>query len=317
MTDLTTVLETSHRLLDGPPTEARLHELIDGVPHVAPEELEPWVSAQLAQACPPVDLAGLGVLTGLIDLTSLAPDDTPERVRDLVARAVRPAGETADAVALPPTAAVCLHADFVAPARQALDAADAPVALAAVAGGFPHGRSPLAAKVAEVRHAVDCGADEIDIVIDRGALVSGRLADVHAWVLDARRLVERGDGSRALLKVILETCELPSYYLMLAGAFLALLGGADFVKTSTGKGRRGATPEAAAVLLQAVAHWEAETGQPRGVKIAGGVRTVDQAAGYVRLARTLLGDDAISPARLRFGASGLLDDVVRRLDPLR
>ncbi|WP_192497540.1 deoxyribose-phosphate aldolase [Pseudoclavibacter sp. CFCC 11306] len=319
MSDFDRILERSAQLLDGPATDARITTLLRSLPHIDPAQLTPWVGQQTQiatrDAATPDDLR---LITSLIDLTSLSADDTPESVAALVWRALAPESDLMHPAVLPATAAVCVHADLVVPARVALDeAADAPVALAAVAGGFPHGRSPFAAKAAEIEYAVAAGADEIDIVIDRGALLSERYAQVYDWVLVARRLVERGDGTRAHLKVILETGELPDYDAMFHAAIIALLAGADFVKTSTGKGRAGATPEAAAVLLQASAHWREETGETIGVKVAGGVRTVDQAMGYLRLARVICGDSFVAPASMRFGASALLDDVLRTFEPLR
>ncbi|MCD7100984.1 deoxyribose-phosphate aldolase [Pseudoclavibacter sp. 13-3] len=319
MSDFDRILERSAQLLDGPATDARISTLLRSLPHIDPAQLTPWVRQQTQSASSDaVTPDELRLITSLIDLTSLSANDTPESVAALVRRAVSPEADLVRPALLPATAAVCVHADLVGAARVALDdAADAPVALAAVAGGFPHGRSPFAAKAAEVEYAVAAGADEIDIVIDRGALLSERYARVYDWVLAARRLVERGDGTRAHLKVILETGELPSYDSVFHAAIIALLAGADFVKTSTGKGQAGATPEAAAVLLQASAHWREETGETVGVKVSGGVRAVEQARAYLRLARVICGDSFVTPASLRFGASALLDDVLRTLEPLR
>lgn len=310
---------TALRLLDGPADDAHIGALLETLPHVRAAELDPWVAARVAEIDDEPSAADLAAITGLIDLTSLNPEDTAESVQALVGRAVAPGH------GLPSTAAVCVHADLVAAARQALDARGefaahpgaGQVALAAVAGAFPHGRSPLAVRAAEVSHVVTAGADEVDIVIDRGALLAGRWQEVYEWVALARRLVERGDGTRAWLKVILESGDLPSYDLVFRAAIIALLGGADMLKTSTGKGRQGATCAAAAILLQAVAHWRDETGRDVGVKISGGVRRATQAAQYMHLARTLNGPQRVDCEHLRFGASGLLDDVIARLDPLR
>lgn len=307
------------RLLDGPADDAHIGALLDTLPKVRAAELDPWVAARIAEVSDDLCPQDLAAIAALIDLTSLSPEDTPESVQALVAKAVAPGH------GLPSTAAVCVHADLVSTARQALDAqgelATLPdagqVALAAVAGAFPHGRSPLAVRAAEVSHVVTAGADEVDIVIDRGALLAGRWAEVYDWVALARRLVQRPDGTRARLKVILESGDLPSYDLVFRAAIIALLGGADMLKTSTGKGRHGATPAAAAILLQAVAHWRDETGLDVGVKISGGVRTVAQAAQYLHLARALNGTQRADADHLRFGASSLLDDVIARVDPLR
>ena len=237
------------------------------------------------------------------DLTTLEGDDTPGRIRALCSQALRP--DPADPT-LGPVAAVCVHPSLAGLAAELL--AGTPVAVASVAGAFPSGLSPLEVKVAEVRAAVAAGAQEIDTVLNRSAFLSGR-ADLAAGELRALREA----AGTAHFKVILEVCELGSATSVAEATRLAIDAGADMVKTSTGKGAAGASPQAVLTMATTVAEHCAAGGRPVGIKVAGGVRTAADALGYLAIVRSVLGDDWLTPERLRFGASSLLADVVADL----
>ena len=237
------------------------------------------------------------------DLTTLEGDDTPGRIRALCSQALRP--DPADPT-VGPVAAVCVHPSLAGLAAELL--AGTPVAVASVAGAFPSGLSPLEVKVAEVRAAVAAGAQEIDTVLNRSAFLSGR-ADLAAEELRALREA----AGAAHFKVILEVCELGSAGAVAEATRLAIDAGADMVKTSTGKGSAGASPQAVLTMAETVAEHCAAGGRPVGIKVAGGVRTAADALGYLDIVRSVLGEDWLSPERLRFGASSLLADVVADL----
>lgn len=237
-----------------------------------------------------------------VDLTSLEGADTPDRIRALCTRAQYPDPHQPGA---PQVAAVCVYPDLV---RTAVDAlAGSGVRVASVATAFPSGRSSTDIKLADVRLAAQAGADEIDVVIDRGAFLSGDYDRVLGEIDSAR--AECGDRP---LKVILETGELATYDNVRRAGWLALLGGADFLKTSTGKISTAATLPVAHVLLQAVRDWRTATGQLRGVKTAGGIRSAKDAIRYLVAAREVAGPEWVSPDLFRFGASSLLDDLLRQ-----
>ena len=240
-----------------------------------------------------------------IDLTTLEGDDTRARVRALCAQARRP-----DAVnpMVGPVAAVCVYPAFVPLVAETL--AGTGVKTASVAGAFPSGHSDLAVRLADIEAAVESGADEIDIVIDRSALLEGRFDDVATELRAAREAA--GDTH---LKVILEVGELDDDRIITASR-LAMEAGADFIKTSTGKSRVSATPAAVWTMSEAIAAFAAETGRAVGLKVAGGVRTADDALGYLAVVRAVLGDDWLTPDRFRFGASSLLDALLTELDRL-
>jgi deoxyribose-phosphate aldolase len=245
-------------------------------------------------------LWALDMAVRMVDLTTLEGADTHGKVRGLCAKARQP--DPADP-AVPPVAAVCVYPDLVAVARAEL--AGSPVAVASVATAFPSGRASLAVKLAEVAEAVDAGADEVDMVIDRGAFLSGRYAQVYEEV----RAVREACGS-AHLKVILETGELATLDNVSRASWLVMLAGADFIKTSTGKLQPAATPPVALVMLSAVRDFAAATGRRVGVKVAGGVRTAKDAIRYLVLVRETAGPDWLSPDYFRIGASSLLNDLL-------
>ncbi len=245
-------------------------------------------------------LAAIDLAISMVDLTTLEGADTPERVRSLCIKAMRP--DPRD-LTVPSAAAVCVYPDLVAHARSVLG--DSPVAVASVATAFPSGRASMAVKLLDVADAVGAGADEIDMVIDRGAFLSGRLGEVFEEVMTVKAAC--GD---AHLKVILETGELVTYDNIRRASWLAMLAGADFIKTSTGKVSVNATPQAALVMLEATRDFAEATGRLVGVKVAGGIRTTKDALRYLVLVNETAGSAWLTPALFRFGASSLLNDLL-------
>ncbi len=241
-----------------------------------------------------------------MDLTTLEGADTPARVRSLCARALRP--DPSDPT-VPHVAAVCVYPDLVATAVEALEGSD--VRVAAVATAFPSGRASLDVKLADTRDAVAAGAHEIDMVIDRGAFLSGR----YGAVRDEIRAVKEVCGD-AHLKVILETGEPATYDNVRRASWLALIAGADVIKTSTGKVSPAATHPVALVMLEAVRDFHLITGDARGVKVAGGIRTTKDALRHLVLVNETLGADWLTPDRYRIGASGLLTDLLMQRQKL-
>ncbi|HEX9031620.1 MAG TPA: deoxyribose-phosphate aldolase [Streptosporangiaceae bacterium] len=245
-------------------------------------------------------LAALDLAVRMVDLTTLEGADTPGKVRGLCVKAMRP--DPADP-AVPPVAAVCVYPDLVGVARAELEGSG--VAVASVATAFPSGRASPAVKLADVHDAVEAGADEIDMVIDRGAFLAGRYGQVYQEI----RAVREACGS-AHLKVILETGELATLDNVSRASWLALLAGADFIKTSTGKVVPASTPPVALVMLGAVRDFERTAGRRVGVKVAGGIRTAKDAIRYLVLVNEVAGPEWLTPALFRIGASSLLNDLL-------
>ncbi len=242
----------------------------------------------------------LDLAVRMVDLTTLEGQDTPGKVRALCAKGVRP--DPADPTC-PPVAAICVYGDLVPTAVAAL--AGSGVHVAAVATAFPSGRAPLEVKLADVRASVEAGADEIDMVIDRGAFLAGRYLDVYDEIVATREAC--GD---AHLKVILETGELATYDNVRRASWLAMLAGGDFIKTSTGKVSPAATLPVTLVMLEAVRDFRSQTGRQVGVKAAGGIRSAKDAVRYLVMVNETCGDDWLSPDWFRFGASSLLNDLL-------
>ncbi|HAR03252.1 MAG TPA: deoxyribose-phosphate aldolase [Chloroflexi bacterium] len=246
----------------------------------------------------------LRLAISMCDLTTLEGKDTPGKIRQLAAKAARPHPGNAD---VPSVAALCCYPDLVTVAKEAL--AGSGVKVAAVATAFPSGRSWLDLKIAETKHAVAAGADEIDMVIDRGAFLSGDYAKV--W--DEIVAVKDACGP-AHLKVILETGELGSYDEVRRASALAIAAGADFIKTSTGKVTPAATLPVTLVMLESIReHWNA-TNRVVGMKPAGGIRTAKEAIQYLVVLHETLGPAWMTPDRFRFGASSLLNDLLMQLE---
>jgi deoxyribose-phosphate aldolase len=253
----------------------------------------------------------LDTIIRLIDLTTLEGADTRGKVRSLVQKAVLP--DPSDPTA-PRVAAVCVYPDMVHHAVTALGARAGDgvtgVGIASVATAFPSGRSTLAIKIADTRYAVASGATEIDMVIDRGAFLSGDIDSVFSQIVAIRRACERPDGTHAHLKVILETGELRTYDNIKRASWLAILAGADFIKTSTGKVQPAATLPTTVLMLEVVRDWFALTGERIGVKPAGGIRQSKDAIRYLVAVAEVAGEEWIHPHLFRFGASSLLNDVL-------
>ncbi len=239
----------------------------------------------------------------MTDLTTLEGADTPGKVAALSSKAVRP--DPADPT-VPSVAAVCVYSDLVPVAREEVAGSD--VKVASVATAFPSGRSPLDLKVEDAQRAAELGADEIDMVIDRGALLSGNYAKVYEEVRQVKEAV--GD---AHLKVILETGELGTYDNVRRASLLAIAGGADFIKTSTGKIQPAATLPVTLVMLEAVRDVYEETGRKVGVKPAGGIKQAKQAVQHLVVVNETLGPEWLTPDLFRFGASSLLNDILLQI----
>jgi deoxyribose-phosphate aldolase len=246
---------------------------------------------------------GLQLAIACMDLTTLEGKDTQARVRQLCRKAVVP---DPDDLTLPSVAAVCVYPNLVAAAKDALVGTD--VKVASVATSFPSGQSSLDVKVEDAREALGAGADEIDMVIDRGAFLSGNYRAVADEIAAVREVTRP-----AILKVILETGELVTYDNVRRASWLAMEAGADFIKTSTGKVQPSATLPVALAMLEAVRDYEQRHGRSIGVKVAGGVRTAKQALQYLVIVKETLGDNYLSPAFFRIGASSLLNDVLMQL----
>jgi deoxyribose-phosphate aldolase len=241
----------------------------------------------------------------MVDLTTLEGQDTPGKVRALAAKAMRP--DPADPTC-PQVAAVCVYPDMVATAKEVLG--DSGVNVAAVATAFPSGRAAMDIKLADTRDAVEAGADEIDMVIDRGAFLAGRYLQVFEEIAQVREACTLPDGRSAHLKVIFETGELQTYDNVRRASWLAMMAGGHFIKTSTGKVQPAATLPVTLVMLEAVRDFREATGQMVGVKPAGGIRTSKDAIKYLVMVNEVAGSDWLDPDWFRFGASTLLNDLL-------
>jgi deoxyribose-phosphate aldolase len=235
----------------------------------------------------------------MVDLTTLEGADTPGKVRALCAKGLRP--DPSDP-SCPSVAAICVYPSMVPTAVAALHGR---VHVASVATAFPSGQVALPVRIADTKAAVADGADEIDMVINRGAFLSGRFFEVYEEIV----AVKEACGP-VHLKVILETGELATLDNVRRASWLAMLAGADFIKTSTGKVQPAATLPVTLVMLEAVRDFRAATGKVIGVKPAGGIRTAKDAIKYLVLVNETAGDDWLHPDRFRFGASTLLNDLL-------
>lgn len=241
----------------------------------------------------------------MVDLTTLEGADTPGKVRALASKAMRPDPADPDC---PAVAAVCVYPDMVATVKETL--ASSGVHIAAVATAFPSGRAALDIKLADTADAVEAGADEIDMVIDRGAFLSGRYQQVYDEIVAVKAACARSDGESAHLKVIFETGELQTYDNVRRASWLAMMAGADFIKTSTGKVQPAATLPVTMIMLEAVRDFRELTGRMIGVKPAGGIRTSKDAIKYLVMVNEVAGADWLDPDWFRFGASTLLNDLL-------
>jgi deoxyribose-phosphate aldolase len=242
------------------------------------------------------------LLPGMLDMTTLEGSDTEEKVRQLC----RKARFSVDRPGVPDAAAVCVYPSLVRTAGKALEGTG--IRVASVAGGFPAGQTALQIKLEEIRWAILEGAAEIDTVISRGKLIEGRETEVYDELAAMRDAC--GD---AHLKVILETGELPSVAMVRRASEIALLAGADFIKTSTGKISRGAEPESFLVMLDTIREYHEKTGKAAGIKAAGGVRTAEEASLFALLVIEVLGEQWFDPEFFRIGASSLAEDLLKRI----
>jgi deoxyribose-phosphate aldolase len=252
-------------------------------------------------------LWGLDLAIRMMDLTTLEGKDTPGKIRAMCAKAIHP--QPGDP-SIPSVAAVCVYPALVGDAKDALRGS--PVKVASVATAFPSGQSFRDIKLAEVRAAIEAGADEIDMVIDRGAFLSGDYAAVFDEVVETKEAC--GDTH---LKVILETGELETFDNVRRASILAMAAGADFIKTSTGKVTPAATLPVTLVMLEAIRDFEKATGRAVGMKPAGGIRTAKEAIQYLVVLYETLGPRWMTPDRFRFGASSLLNDVLMQIEKER
>ena len=251
-------------------------------------------------------VAGLKLAISMMDLTTLEGKDSAGKVRQMAQKARSPSNDPS----VPSCAAVCVYPNLVPVAKKAL--AGSTVKVASVSTAFPSGLSPLAVKLADVRQAIELGADEIDMVIDRGAMLSGE----YNAVFDEIAATKEACGE-VHLKVILETGELGSYDVVRKASQIAMLAGGDFIKTSTGKIVPAATPPVTLVMLEAIRDYYYATGKRIGMKPAGGIRTAKQALHYLVMVKETLGDAWLNNEMFRFGASTLLNDVLMQLEKER
>ena len=287
-------------------SEASLRRFLHGLPGVDQVGAEARAAGLATRSIKTSAKAfALDLAIRMVDLTTLEGQDTPGKVRALASKAMRP--DPADPTC-PATAAVCVYPDMVGIAKQTLGTSG--VHVAAVATAFPSGRAALDIKLADTRDAVDAGADEIDMVIDRGAFLAGRYQHVYDEIVAVREACRRENGESAHLKVIFETGELQTYDNVRRASWLAMMAGAHFIKTSTGKVQPAATLPVTLVMLQAVRDYREATGQMVGVKPAGGIRTAKDAIKYLVMVNEVAGQDWLDPDWFRFGASTLLNDLL-------
>jgi deoxyribose-phosphate aldolase len=282
------------------PLESRLPR-IGSIDQVAVEER----AASLAKRSikKEAKVFALELAVRMTDLTTLEGSDTAGKVAALASKAVRP--DPSDAT-VPSVAALCVYPNMVPTAVERLR--DSGVKVASVATAFPSGQSPLEVKLEEVRWVVEHGADEVDMVIDRGAFLAGRYAKVYDEIVRVKEA-----SGEAHLKVILETGELGTYDNVRRASLLAIAAGADFIKTSTGKLPSSATLPVALVMLEAIRDVYEETGKRVGFKPAGGIRNAKQAVQHLVLVNETLGVDWLTPDLYRFGASSLLNDILMQI----
>jgi deoxyribose-phosphate aldolase len=240
----------------------------------------------------------------MVDLTTLEGADTQGKVQALCSKAVRP--DPTD-LTVPSVGAVCVYNDMVSVAREHLDSIGGEhVPVAAVSTAFPSGRASMKVKIQDTQDAIDAGAAEIDMVIDRGAFLSGNYIEVFNEIVAIKEIC----GEKAHLKVIFETGELVTYDNVRKASYLAMLAGADFIKTSTGKVAPAATPPVVLVMLEAVRDFYEMAGVRIGVKPAGGIRNTKDAIKQLVLVNETAGPEWLTPSLFRIGASALLNDLL-------
>ncbi|CAG7601527.1 deoxyribose-phosphate aldolase [Actinacidiphila bryophytorum] len=300
-------------LADVTASDAALRRFLHGLPGVDAVGLEARAAGLGTRSIKTTAKAyAIDLAISMIDLTTLEGSDTPGKVRALCAKGRRP--DPTDP-GTPHVAAICVYPDMVAVAREALGEGSG-ISVASVATAFPAGRVALPVKLADTADAVAAGADEIDMVIDRGAFLSGRYMEVFEEIRAVKQACVRKDETAAHLKVIFENGELSTYDNIRRCSWLAMLAGADFIKTSTGKVAVNATPANTLLMLEAVRDFREAVGVQVGVKPAGGIRTSKDAIKYLVMVNETLGDDWLSPEWFRFGASSLLNDLLMQRQKL-
>ncbi|MFF1308888.1 deoxyribose-phosphate aldolase [Streptomyces sp. NPDC058307] len=303
-----TTASAAHPLTDVTASDSSLRRFLHGLPGVDAVGLEARAASLGTRSIKTTAKAyAIDLAISMVDLTTLEGADTPGKVRALGAKAVRP--DPTDRTT-PAAAAVCVYPDMVAFAKEAV--AGTGVKVASVATAFPAGRAALDVKLADVRDAVAAGADEVDMVIDRGAFLSGRYLKVYDEIVAVREVC----GTDARLKVIFETGELSTYDNIRRASWLGMLAGVDFIKTSTGKVAVNATPANTLLMLEAVRDFRAQTGVQVGVKPAGGIRTSKDAIKFLVLVNETAGEDWLDNHWFRFGASSLLNDLLMQRQKL-
>ena len=300
---------------------------IEGITNGSEDSLK-----QYLRALPPVDQVGVEARTAvlatrsiknasknwaidlairMVDLTTLEGGDTPGKIKTLAAKAVRP---DATDPTVPCVGAICVYNDMVKIARSQLDALGGQhVPVAAVSTAFPSGRASIEVKITDTKDAIAAGAAEIDMVIDRGAFLSGQIGKVYEEI----KIIRDVCGDKAHLKVILETGELVTLDNVRKASYLAMLAGADFIKTSTGKISPAATAPVVFVMLEAVRDFHMISGQRIGVKPAGGIRTTKDAIKQLVLVNEVAGPKWLDPSLFRIGASALLNDFLMQRMKMR
>jgi deoxyribose-phosphate aldolase len=299
--EATATMPMPTHLADATVDESSLRRFLLGLPGVDPVGIEQRAAGLATRSIKRASkLAAIDLAISMVDLTTLEGADTPGKVRNLARKAMVP---DPDYPETPPTAAICVYPDMVPTAVAELTGSG--VKVASVATAFPSGRSSLEVKLADTKIAIDGGADEIDMVIDRGAFLAGHYGIVFSQIVAIKQACRN-----ARLKVILETGELATYDNVRRASWLALLAGADFIKTSTGKISPAATLPVVHVMLQAVKDWSAQTGEQRAVKPAGGIRTAKDAIRYLVAVHEVAGPEWLDPYYFRFGASSVLNDLI-------
>jgi deoxyribose-phosphate aldolase len=297
---------TASSLADATSSDTALRRFLHGLPGVDQVGVEQRAAGLGTRSIKTTAKAyAIDLAIRMVDLTTLEGADTPGKVRALASKAMRP--DPADQTC-PRVAAVCVYPDMVPFAKETLGSSG--VRIASVATAFPSGRAAMDIKLADVKDAVDAGADEIDMVIDRGAFLSGRYMEVFEEIVAVREACGRADGSGAHLKVIFETGELQTYDNVRRASWLAMMAGGHFIKTSTGKIQPAATLPVTLVMLEAVRDFRESTGQMIGVKPAGGIRSSKDAIKYLVMVNEVAGPDWLDPDWFRFGASTLLNDLL-------
>ena len=252
-------------------------------------------------------LQALNLIVSMCDLTTLEGEDTEGKISQMAAKAIKP--DPSDK-SIPSAAAVCVYPSLVGPIKEKVMHSD--VKVASVSSYFPSGQVPMESKLLDTKYAIDSGADEIDIVINRKAFLEGNYRKVYDEIVALKELC--GDVH---LKTIIEVGDLKTYENIRKASLISLAAGSDFIKTSTGKLSVGSSRQACYVMAKAVLDFYHMTGIKAGIKVAGGIRDAKDAIRYLIIVNEEMGVDWLSPDMFRFGASSLLDDVLKQIRKLK